>query len=124
MTNHVATNKTLEKIKQAVRNRLEERQRDWEEMRDRLGEQGYRPSECVHGTNLWTDYDPMCLACEEGLSMEEEALLTAQQIYGDVDTMMKQGIALIESRKFSCEVNEKVYAEVIERINRATEEGR
>lgn len=28
---------------------------------------GYRPSRCFHGTNLWTDYDPMCGPCEDGL---------------------------------------------------------
>lgn len=27
--------------------------------------EGFRPHYCVHGTNLWTDYDPMCYGCEE-----------------------------------------------------------
>lgn len=27
---------------------------------------GYRPSHCFHGTNLWTDYDPICGYCEDG----------------------------------------------------------
>lgn len=25
---------------------------------------GYRPHYCYHGTNLWTDYDPICGWCE------------------------------------------------------------
>jgi len=28
--------------------------------------QGYRPHYCRHGMNLWTDYDPICGACEDG----------------------------------------------------------
>lgn len=27
---------------------------------------GHRPSHCFHGTNLWTDYDPICGYCEDG----------------------------------------------------------
>lgn len=26
---------------------------------------GYRPHYCVHGTNLWTDYDNICQGCED-----------------------------------------------------------
>jgi hypothetical protein len=29
---------------------------------------GFRPSHCFHGTNMWTDYDPMCGPCEDGYS--------------------------------------------------------
>jgi hypothetical protein len=30
---------------------------------------GYRPSQCEHGTNNWTDYDNICGLCEEGITM-------------------------------------------------------
>lgn len=29
-------------------------------------EQGYGVHYCFHGTNLWTDYDPICGYCEDG----------------------------------------------------------
>lgn len=29
-------------------------------------EEGFRPPYCFHGTNLWTDYDPICGYCEDG----------------------------------------------------------
>lgn len=29
---------------------------------------GYRPHYCIHGTNMWVDYDCACGACEEGLT--------------------------------------------------------
>lgn len=29
-------------------------------------EEGFSPHYCFHGTNLWTDYDPICGYCEDG----------------------------------------------------------
>lgn len=29
-------------------------------------EEGFRAPYCFHGTNLWTDYDPICGYCEDG----------------------------------------------------------
>lgn len=29
-------------------------------------EEGFRIHYCFHGTNLWTDYDPICGPCEDG----------------------------------------------------------
>ena len=29
-------------------------------------EDGFRARYCYHGTNLWTDYDPICGYCEDG----------------------------------------------------------
>lgn len=29
-------------------------------------EEGFAPHYCFHGTNLWTDYDPICGYCEDG----------------------------------------------------------
>lgn len=29
---------------------------------------GYAPHYCIHGTNLWVDYDNICMGCEEGLT--------------------------------------------------------
>lgn len=40
---------------------LEEREQDWR--------RGYRAHYCEHGTNLWTDYDPICGYCEDGWSL-------------------------------------------------------
>lgn len=39
---------------------------------------------CVHGTNLWTDYDPMCGPCEDG--------------YGYWDYLTFAGLALAEAK--------------------------
>lgn len=39
---------------------------------------GYRPSHCIHGTNLWVDWDPICGPCEDGFGRYEgEALYKA-----------------------------------------------
>lgn len=31
-----------------------------------LSAQGYRPRTCFHGASLWTEYDNICGACEDG----------------------------------------------------------
>lgn len=33
---------------------------------DSWQEDGYGPARCFHGTNLWTEYDPICGPCEDG----------------------------------------------------------
>jgi hypothetical protein len=33
--------------------------------------EGHRPHYCEHGTDLWTDYDPMCGLCEDGDSSRD-----------------------------------------------------
>jgi hypothetical protein len=54
-------------------------------------EQGYRPAHCFHGTNLWTDYDPMCGPCEDGYSWfdpmlyRQLALAEAKAVYAEFD---------------------------------------
>lgn len=42
------------------------RQRDYEREVREAAEEGFRPHYCIHGTNLWTDYDPICGPCEDG----------------------------------------------------------
>lgn len=37
-----------------------------DEARIEYAKQGYRNHYCVHGTNLWTDYDNICGPCEDG----------------------------------------------------------
>lgn len=39
---------------------------DYEEERRDEAKRGYRMHYCVHGTNLWVDYDPICGGCENG----------------------------------------------------------
>lgn len=36
--------------------------------------QGYRPHHCIHGTDLWVDYDNICGFCEDGASNYEIAI--------------------------------------------------
>jgi hypothetical protein len=33
--------------------------------------EGYRAPHCEHGMNLWTDYDPICGPCEDGMTMRD-----------------------------------------------------
>ena len=46
--------------------RQQARQREeWERDAAQSYREGYRPHFCIHGTNLWTDYDNICWGCEE-----------------------------------------------------------
>lgn len=38
---------------------------------------GHRPHYCIHGTNMWVDYDCACHGCEEGLTAWDMAERTA-----------------------------------------------
>lgn len=40
---------------------------------DQAAREGYRPHYCEHGMNLWTDYDPICGWCEDGVTMRDGA---------------------------------------------------
>lgn len=50
----------------------------WEAECARYHEQGFNPHYCVHGANLWVDYDIPCGTCEQGATLEEQALALAQ----------------------------------------------
>lgn len=38
---------------------------DYEEEAAQYAKEGFRPHYCVHGVNMWVDYDCACYACEE-----------------------------------------------------------
>lgn len=38
---------------------------DYEEEAAQYAKEGHRPHYCVHGVNMWVDYDCACYACEE-----------------------------------------------------------
>lgn len=44
-------------------------------------EQGYGPHYCIHGTDLWVEYDNICAGCENGVTF---ANMAAQFAYGQV----------------------------------------
>lgn len=50
---------------------------EYDEECRRHWEQGHRPATCPHGTDWWVDYDPICLMCEDGVTILEEAMAYA-----------------------------------------------
>lgn len=61
---------------------------DWAEYKAECAEyaaQGYRPYSCFHGTSLWSDYDAICGACEDG--------------YGWFDPMLYRQLAISEAKQ-------------------------
>lgn len=58
--------------------RLRRLQAEWDEDAREAAKEGFRPHHCIHGTNLWVDWDPICGPCEDGFSRYEgEALYKA-----------------------------------------------
>lgn len=39
----------------------------WDAYAAAMYRQGYRPERCIHGRYQWTDYDPICGGCEDGV---------------------------------------------------------
>lgn len=52
---------------------LVERREAYERECEEYARDGYRPQHCIHGTYLWTDYDPICGGCESGEESESDA---------------------------------------------------
>lgn len=53
----------------AARNRYAARKAERQAEVQFYADQGYRPRYCIHGTNLWTDYDNICGGCEDGITL-------------------------------------------------------
>lgn len=62
---------------QQIATRLFEQQREYEAEAREAADAGLRPHYCIHGTNLWTDYDNICGGCEDG---EFTQYSTAEQV--------------------------------------------
>lgn len=61
-----------------VLDKLREERREWEEEATRHWANGFRPEYCPHGSYMWGDWDPMCLRCEYGITLHQEALEEAR----------------------------------------------
>lgn len=72
-----------------IRNRLTAQQAEYRTACAEAAAEGFAPHYCIHGTNLWTDYDPICGACEAGefteyTSPAEIATLAREQAESDI----------------------------------------
>lgn len=79
-----------------------------EEDRQDYAKQGYRNHYCVHGTNLWTDYDNICGPCEDG--------------YGSWDYQLFAELAIQNAREAVRHAH-KIYQEANEVAKLATTKG-
>ena len=77
--NGYKTDRVVLAVALQVKKRMDKRRREYEEECERSWRQGYRPHYCVHGTNMWTDYDNICGPCEVALGPYEEALMVAHR---------------------------------------------
>lgn len=55
--------------------RLREIQNNYDAECETDRKEGHRPHYCIHGMNLWVDYDPICGPCEDGYSRYEGRVL-------------------------------------------------
>lgn len=68
-------------IAKALLPRIKARRKEYAEECEEYAKQGFRPQYCIHGVNLWTDYDPICGWCEDGDGTPyEQALRDARNI--------------------------------------------
>lgn len=71
--------------------------------------EGYRPQFCEHGTSLWTDYDPICEWCEngvtfvDGVTRRRAALYRAHNWHDDSLAILKAYMAMPDSLRKHCD---------------------
>lgn len=75
MTNASLKTRIALKLLKIEKANLDRNWADFEASCDADYKAGYRPSHCFHGINLWTDYDPICGPCEDGLTSKEDHLI-------------------------------------------------
>ena len=76
--------------------------------------QGYRPHYCIHGVNMWVDWDCVCGYCEESLQPLEEALILARGWYHTYQKMMEVTSMVRKTGLFSDKVDDALFNEWIE----------
>jgi len=59
------TSKQVLKLALLILNRHREAFAQYEIACEQAAKEGFRPHYCIHGVNMWTDYDCACYACEE-----------------------------------------------------------
>ena len=57
-------------------------------------EEGLAPHYCIHGTNLWVDYDNICGGCEDPLTDEQIAQQIADTRQYQCDAFIAATVAL------------------------------
>lgn len=78
-----------------IATQLFEQQRKFAEAQREAAQSGFRPHYCIHGTNLWTDYDNICGGCEDG-SFTEHSTPREVRAYA---RMLAEGEAAHEARR-------------------------
>lgn len=70
----VATTSVLYPLYVEARKYLVERREAYELECEEYAREGYRPQYCIHGVNMWVDYDCACWRCEEGVEYLPDAV--------------------------------------------------
>lgn len=78
-------------------------------------QEGFTPHYCEHGVNMWTDYDPICGSCEQGLTMGDGvmrrslALKRARDCYARAEVLIDVQEVLHEAGILIPEQNEAIW---------------
>lgn len=83
MASALKENRTLARRALYYIGRLKARRIEYAAECDYWHSQGYTPHYCIHGANLWVDYDCVCGPCEDSLTVYQEALSLAYCDYNE-----------------------------------------
>lgn len=72
-----------------------------DELTEECYRKGYSVSHCIHGTSLWTDYDPMCGPCEDGYG------------YWDYQLHAEDVLGLVRSARRECVKRQRMVADLM-----------
>jgi hypothetical protein len=91
-----------------------EHERRYQRECDEYRRQGYRPHYCIHGTDLWVDFDNICQGCEDGADPRKTSLDLA---WRDHDDMQRRSLAVLELARLAAPFPETLWSWAAEPMN-------
>jgi hypothetical protein len=90
---------------------------DYEEACEEWHRKGYRPHYCIHGTNLWVEWDCACGACENGEDTYWDYATYLRRSLDEAkaafDTMHERVMKVIDLQNEGAPIDLKVWSEWI-----------
>lgn len=109
-------NSTYREFFKAARQHVIQREWEYAAYAYEMSLAGFAPEYCPHGAYLWSDYDPICGACEEPASITERATALARQWLAEYDGMMADLVSVLRMESYDPAASRSLSASIASRL--------